>query len=75
MDGPLVSRYLTLLPLLKPLLDFKLLSSLVDEFLEALPLIRFCNVNVPLRIGCDIVGTIELTGPVSATSEFANHSQ
>src|SRR2546422_1761260 len=48
---------------------------LVDELLEALALVCFCNVDVALGIGRDIVGTIKLAGPVSATAEFAYHIQ
>src|SRR2546426_7872997 len=48
---------------------------LVDELLEALALVCFCNVDVALGIGRDIVGPLKLAGPVSATAEFAYHIQ
>ena len=49
--------------------------SLVDELLKALPFVSLRNVNVAFGIGRDVVGAIELTGPVSATAEFAHQIQ
>src|SRR5438093_11727068 len=49
--------------------------SLVDELLKALPFVSLRNVNVAFGIGRDVVGAIELTGPVSATAEFTYQIQ
>src|SRR5438093_2284789 len=49
--------------------------SLVDELLKALPFVSLRNVNVAFGIGRDVLGAIELTGPVSATAEFTYQIQ
>src|SRR5207244_2297258 len=46
---------------------------LINEFLKPLPFISLRYVNVAFGIGRDVVSTIELTGPVSATTEFTDH--
>src|SRR5215510_6195152 len=49
--------------------------TLIHELLEALSFVRFRYVDVSLGIGRNIVGAIELTGPVSTASELANNLQ
>src|SRR6266849_526567 len=45
----------------------------VREFLQALPLVRLRDEQVALRIDGEVVGAVELSGPVAGTSEGAHH--
>src|SRR5262252_9172509 len=49
--------------------------TLIYELLKAFSFVRFRYVDVPLGIGRNIVGAIELTGPVSTASELADSLQ